>query len=84
MPYQKDKQQAFQAAQQGTKEAMDVYNSIVQNDPDYGVQLKRLKNEVNEAFNQINNALETASDTQQAQLNQFKDDLQSIVDEVNQ
>jgi hypothetical protein len=84
MPYQKNKQQAFQAAQQGTTQAMDVYNSIVHNDPDYGVQLKRLKNEVNEAFNQINNAIETATDTQLAQLNQYKEDLQSIVDEVNQ
>ncbi|WP_078546916.1 hypothetical protein [Litchfieldia alkalitelluris] len=84
MPYQKDKQQAYQAAEQGTNQAMDVYHSIVHDDPDYGVQLKRLKNEVNEAFNQINNAIEVASDTQLDQLNKFKEDLQSIIDEVNQ
>lgn len=84
VPYHKDKQQAFQAAQQGTNQAMDVYNSIVENDPDYGSQLKRLKNEVNEAFNQIDNALEVASDTQRAQLEQFQQDLQSIVNKVNE
>lgn len=50
MPYHKNKQQAFQAAQQGTEQARDVYESIVKNDPDYGVHLKRLKNEVNEAY----------------------------------
>ncbi|MDF0728002.1 hypothetical protein PY093_15115 [Cytobacillus sp. S13-E01] len=83
MPYSKDKQQAFQAAQQGTHQAKDIYENIVKDDPDYGVHLKRLKNEVNEAVQQITNALEVASDTQRDQLQQFQDDLQSIVSDIN-
>ncbi|MFD1778007.1 hypothetical protein ACFSFW_04950 [Fredinandcohnia salidurans] len=84
MPYYKDKQQAFQAAQQGTEEAKDVYANIVSNDPDYGAHLKRLKNEVNEAYQQIENALEVASEHQKAKLEQFQSDLQSIMNEVNE
>ncbi|MCC3357374.1 hypothetical protein [Bacillus sp. REN16] len=82
MPYHKDKQQAFQAAQQGTEQARDVYENIVSNDPDYGAHLKRLKNEVNEAYQQIENALEVASEHQKSQLQQFQQDLQSIMNEV--
>ncbi|MEH7383606.1 hypothetical protein V7138_24330 [Bacillus sp. JJ1533] len=84
MPYHKDKQQAFQAAQQGTEQAKDVYANIVNNDPDYGAHLKRLKNEVNEAYQQIENALEVASEHQKSQLQQFQQDLQSIMNEVNE
>ena len=83
MPYHKDKQQAFQAAQQGTEQARDIYENIVSNDPDYGAHLKRLKNEVNEAYQQIENALEVASEHQKSQLQQFQQDLQSILNEVN-
>jgi flagellar biosynthesis chaperone FliJ len=84
MPYHKDKQQAFQAAQQGVKDTQDLYNEIVQDSASYGHQLKHLKNEVNEAYQQIENALEVASETQRYQLEQFQSDLKSIVDEVNQ
>ncbi len=84
MPYHKDKQQAFQAAQQGTEQARDIYENIVTNDPDYGAHLKRLKNEVNEAYQQIENALEVASEHQKSQLQQFHSDLQSIMNEVNE
>jgi flagellar biosynthesis chaperone FliJ len=83
LPYHKDKQQAFQAAQQGTMEAKEWYDHLVRDCADYGSQLKHLKQEVNEAFEQINNALEVASETQRAQLEQFRTDLQTIVDEVN-
>jgi flagellar hook-basal body complex protein FliE len=83
LPYHKDKQQAFQAAQQGTMEAKEWYDHLVRDRADYGSQLKHLKQEVNEAFEQINNALEVASETQRAQLEQFRTDLQTIVDEVN-
>ncbi|MDZ5472754.1 hypothetical protein SM124_13555 [Bacillus sp. 31A1R] len=84
MPYHKDKQQAFQAAQQGVNEAQGLYNDIVQDSASYGHQLKHLKNEVNEAFAQIENALEVASEHQRAQLEQFQQDLRQIVEEVNQ
>jgi len=83
MPYHKDKQQAFQAAQQGVDQAIDVYNDLVKNDPDYGRHLKELKNEINEAFQQIDNALEVASENQLDQLRKFKNDLESLVSRVD-
>lgn len=84
MPYNKDKQQSFQAAQQGATDAFDSYENIVKDSADYGSQLKHLKEEVNEAYQQINNALENASETQRQRLEQYQSDLQRIVSEVNQ
>jgi len=83
MPYHKDKQQAFQAAQQGFEDAQGLYSEIVRDNASYGHQLKHLKNEVNEAFQQIENALENASEHQRAQLERYQQDLRSIVNEVN-
>ncbi|MEH7110661.1 hypothetical protein [Bacillus sp. JJ1764] len=83
-PYNKDKQQAFQAAQQGYEEAQGLYETIVTDSASYGHQLKHLKNEVNEAYQQIENALEVASDHQRAQLERFQQDLRQMVSEVNQ
>lgn len=82
-PYNKDKQQAFQAAQQGYENAQGLYETIVTDSANYGHQLKHLKDEVNEAYQQIENALEVASEKQRAQLERFQQDLQSIVAEVN-
>lgn len=84
MPYNKDKQQAFQAAQQGLEDAQELYYEIVKDSGAYGHQLKHLKQEVNEAYAQIENALEVASEHQRAQLQQFQQDLQNMVTEVNQ
>lgn len=83
MPYHKDKQQSFQAAQQSMNEAEEVYENIVKDGANYGQQLKHLKREVNEAFAQIENALENASEKQRKQLERYRDDLSTIVDEVN-
>ncbi|WP_409270214.1 hypothetical protein V1499_12310 [Neobacillus sp. SCS-31] len=83
MPYHKNKQQAFQAAQQGVEEARDLFTEIVRDSASYGHQLKHLKNEVNEAYQQIENALEVASEHQRIQLEQFREDLQRMVEEVN-
>jgi hypothetical protein len=84
MPYHKNKQQAFQAAQQGTQQAKDLYDSLVDNDPNYGSMVKRLKNEINEAFENINNALEVASETQRKRLETFREELQKIVSDINE
>jgi methyl-accepting chemotaxis protein len=84
MPYNKDKQQAFQAAQQGIRDAQELYYEIVKDSASYGHQLKHLKQEVNEAYEQIENALEVASETQRSQLEQFQRDLGQMVTEVNQ
>ncbi|WP_066062667.1 hypothetical protein [Neobacillus soli] len=83
-PYNKDKQQAFQAAQQGYEEAQGLFETIVNDSASYGHQLKHLKNEVNEAYQQIENALEVASEKQKSQLERFQQDLKSMVSEVNQ
>ena len=56
---------------------------MVQDSASYGSQLKHLKNEVNEAYQQIENALEVASEKQRARLEQFQTDLQGIVNDVN-
>ncbi|NRD79597.1 hypothetical protein HPT25_19740 [Bacillus sp. BRMEA1] len=83
-PYHKDKQQAFQAAQQGYENAQGLFETIVSDSASYGHQLKHLKDEVNEAYQQIENALEVASEKQRAQLEQFQQDLRNMVNEVNQ
>jgi flagellar biosynthesis chaperone FliJ len=83
MPYHKDKQQAFQAAQQGVEDAQELYHEIVRDSASYGHQLKHLQQEVNEAYQQIENALEVASEHQRAQLERFQQDLQQMVSEVN-
>lgn len=83
MPYHKNKQQAFQAAQQGVEDAQELYHDIVRDSASYGHQLKHLQKEVNEAFEQIENALEVASEHQRKQLEQFQSDLRSMVNEVN-
>lgn len=82
-PYNKNKQEAFQAAQQGFENAQGLYETIVSDSASYGHQLKHLRNEVNEAYQQIENALEVASETQRQQLQQFQQDLKQIVTEVN-
>lgn len=84
MPYHKNKQQAFQAAQQGVEDAQELYYEIVNDSANYGHQLKHLKQEVNEAYEQIENALEVASETQRAQLERFQQDLRKMVEAVNQ
>lgn len=83
MPYNKNKQQAYQAAEQGVTEAIDTYENIVKDSADYGTQLKHLSEEVNEAYQEINNALENASETQRQRLEQYQQDLQKIVNDVN-
>ncbi|MDF1510794.1 hypothetical protein PZE06_21910 [Robertmurraya sp. DFI.2.37] len=84
MPYHKNKQQAFQAAQQGVNEAQELYHEIVKDSASYGHQLKHLKEEINEALQQIENALEVASEHQKSQLEQFRQDVTAIANEVNE
>ena len=48
-----------------------VYYEIVQDSASYGSQLNHLKQEVNEAYQQIENALEVASEHQRIQLEQI-------------
>jgi predicted nucleic acid-binding Zn-ribbon protein len=84
MPYQKNKQQAFQAAQQGTHQAKDIAENMEVTGGDYGAHRKRLKNEINEAYQQIDNALEVASETQKDELHQFQQDLDQLDNKINE
>jgi predicted RNase H-like nuclease len=83
LPYHKNKKQAFDAVQQGMVEVHKVHVNLTKNSSDYGHQLKHLRQEINEAYEQIQNALEVASETQRKHLEQYKRDLDRIVQEVN-
>ncbi|MDQ0269613.1 hypothetical protein [Cytobacillus purgationiresistens] len=84
MPYHKNKQQAFQAAQQGMEDAEEIYSEMNQDSADYGHQLKHLQQEINEASQQIENALAVASEHERAQLEQFQADLNTIISKLDQ
>lgn len=86
MPYNKDKQQAFQAAQQGYEQAINVNETAVQsmNDGVFGKELKHLKEEVQEAYQQIDKALTVASEHQVDQLREYKNNLSEIMNQIEQ
>ncbi|WP_170007249.1 hypothetical protein [Bacillus fonticola] len=82
MAYHMDKQEAFQHAQKGTKEAVDAATDILRDSSSYGHQLAHLKEEVMEAHQQINNALGVASEHQKEQLQQMQSDLQKLIQQA--
>lgn len=86
MPYHKDKQQAFQAAQQGFEQAMDANEQRITSvgKGDYGKELGHLTQEVNEAYQQIDKALEVASEHQYEQLKKFQNDLNQLMSEIQE
>ncbi|KGX87560.1 hypothetical protein [Pontibacillus litoralis] len=86
VPYHKNKQQAFQAAQQGFQQALDANDNRVKTigKAEYGKELAHLTQEMNEAFVQINKALEVASEHQYNQLKQYEQDLMTIQNEMDQ
>lgn len=86
MPYHKNKQQAFQAAQQGYEQAIDANETRLQSvdQADYGKELAHLTQEVNEAYQQIDKALEVASEHQYEQLKQYQNQLTQIMSELDQ
>jgi len=79
----KDNQLTFQAAQKGTKEVMDILNNIDVNGSSYGHQIKQLKQEINEAFQQIDSALIIASEHQKEQLKEYQSELQNIMSQID-
>ncbi|WP_349410633.1 hypothetical protein [Pseudalkalibacillus sp. SCS-8] len=80
MPYHKDKQQAFQAAQQGYEQAIKANGAALESsaDPDFAAKEQMFTQELNEALQQIDNALEVASEHQRAQLRQYQEDLYNL------
>lgn len=83
MPYHKDKQQAFQAAVQGVHQAEQAQHELVLDGASAAEQLSHLQQEINEAYQQIDNALEVASEHQRGQLEQYKKDLDAILGKNN-
>ncbi|MFB5281670.1 MULTISPECIES: hypothetical protein [Peribacillus] len=79
-----DKRRAFQEAQNQYKQAIDTFQGMEPDSPGYGSELKHVKQEVNEAYQQIQTALTTASEHQRVQLEQFEKDLQGIIQAVNE
>jgi len=78
MPYHKNKQQAFQATVQGMEQARDIYHQLDPSSPEYGHYLKRLKQEIDEAEQQLANAREVASETQRKQLENFQVEIDTM------
>ena len=79
-----DKRRAFQEAQQSYHQVQDAYSAIEETAPNYGTELQHLKQEVNEAYQQIKTALSVASEHQRDQLAQFEQDIRMMVSEINQ
>ncbi|WP_416825843.1 hypothetical protein [Ectobacillus polymachus] len=84
MAYHKDKQQAFQAAEQDTIQAIESYQSVKWDGSQLGKELKHLRQEVQEAYEQIQNALETASETQRKQLTKYEEDVYTIMNSIDE
>lgn len=84
MSYQENKQEAFMDAQASAQQAKKDNADIVRDSASYGTQLSHLKQEINEAFEQIENALEVASEHQKSRLQQYQQDLQGITAEWNE
>ena len=82
MVYHEDKQQAYQDAQEATKDVKDILQKLDRNGNAYGAQVKHLKTGIIEAYEQIDNALEVASEHQRHQLQQYKQELQSIMNDM--
>ncbi|AZB43059.1 hypothetical protein CEF21_12505 [Bacillus sp. FJAT-42376] len=83
MPYHKNKQQSFQAAQQEYTETKSHFENMDPSGADYGSHLKHLQEEINETQSQIQNALENATGRQRSQLEQFQKDISGIVEKIN-
>jgi len=82
MPYHKNSQQAYQAAEQNYLQAMEVFENIDSSSPEYGHYLKRLKQEIQEAEQTIENALEVATETQRIQLYAYRDELEKLRQQI--
>ncbi|KZE65998.1 hypothetical protein AWM68_06355 [Fictibacillus phosphorivorans] len=78
MPYYKDKQQAYQAAEQGYHHTIDVSKKLDSTSSEYGVYYSHFMTENEKACQQIENALETASEHQQPQLKNYLNELQQL------
>ena len=86
MPYHKNKLQAFQSAQNGVRRAIEVRENLehMQHDPQFGHEVGHLWEEINEAYQQVENAFEVASEHQKKQLDGYKDTLDKMVSDLDE
>lgn len=84
MPYHKDKQQAYQAAEQAFVQAQEAKAEIDSSRSDYAWHVNKAKEELEEAEIQIMKALTTASDTQHEQLTKYQEQLEQMKSELEQ
>ncbi|MCD8501089.1 MAG: hypothetical protein LRY71_04670 [Bacillaceae bacterium] len=84
MPYHKNKQQSFQAAQQAFVQAQQAASDLQPYDEDFGHHYKLAQKEVNEAEQVIHKALFNASEHQRNELEKFSQELNSIKSQLDQ
>ncbi|MBM7094303.1 MULTISPECIES: DUF1216 domain-containing protein [Alteribacter] len=75
MPYHKNKQQAFQAAQQAFVQLQGAMNDLAPDDADYGHHHKAAEQELNEAMQVIQKAHVNASEHQKQQLRIYEEEV---------
>ena len=80
----KDNQLTFQNAQRATQDVKDLLNMLDVHGSDYGHQLKQLKKEINEAFQQIDSAMIIASEHQRVELEGYQSELQSMYNQIEE
>jgi soluble cytochrome b562 len=85
MSNHKNKEEAFWAVESGVKEASDQLEVVksVLNEAALGKELSHLKNEVSEANQQIQKALEVCSDTQHERIKEFQVKINKITEEMD-
>ena len=85
MPYHKNKIQAFQSAQNGVRKAVDVHKNLeaMRHDPEFGHEVSHLWEEINEAYQQVENAYEVASEHQKDQLDDYRNILDKMVSDLD-
>ncbi|WP_416150663.1 hypothetical protein ACM26V_06745 [Salipaludibacillus sp. HK11] len=76
MPYNKNKRQAFEAAQQAYSQLGDAFDQLDPDAPEFGHQVKLAEEEINEATQIINKAYTVASEHQKRQLDLFSQELE--------
>ena len=86
MPYHKNKVQAFQSAQNGVRKAVDVHKNLesMRHDPQFGHEVRHLWEEINEAYQQVENAYEVASEHQKDQLDDYRNTLDKMVSDLDE
>ncbi|MBM7552630.1 hypothetical protein [Thalassobacillus pellis] len=84
MSYHQNKQEAFQHASNKVNEAERSSERVLSSigEADYGRELAHLKEEINQAYQQVEKALTVASEHQEEQLISYKNQLDKIMNHI--